>query len=83
MNFKYELVAHSKVHILHSTFIKKDRAKGNMIYLGTREIARIEMAINKSYRSKTTLGEITISKYARFKFLEIDPIFKISNIIVL
>jgi hypothetical protein len=54
-----------------------------MIYLGTREIARIEMAINKSYRSKTTLGEITISKYARFKFLEIDPIFKISNIIVL
>lgn len=54
-----------------------------MIYFRAREIARIKIAVNKSYRNKITLGKITIGKSARFKFLEIDLVFTISDVIVL
>tara|TARA_R110000868_G_scaffold627_5_gene4453 strand:- start:38361 stop:38612 length:252 start_codon:yes stop_codon:yes gene_type:complete len=83
MNFKNEFVAHSKVHIDHFTGVKKDCSKGNMIYFGSRKTTRIEIAVDKSYCNKITLGEITIGKSARFKFLEIDFVFTIGDFIVL
>jgi hypothetical protein len=54
-----------------------------MIYICGSEVARIEMAVNKSYCDKIALGEITIVKCTKLKFLKIDFVFTISDVIVL
>jgi hypothetical protein len=53
-----------------------------MIYFCSIEVAIVEAAIDEGYRDKTAEGEIASIKSAGFKFLEIDFVFSISDIIV-
>jgi hypothetical protein len=80
MNFKMNLSHIAKftsviLHLLKRPFL------GQQLDLCLN--SEVALAVNKSYCDKIALGEITIGKCTRFKFLEIDFVFTVSDVIVL
>jgi hypothetical protein len=83
MNFKNQFVAHRKIDVLYLTPIKEHGSKGHVIDFCLTKNAIIESAINKGNVHKIALREITGIESTALKFLEINSLFIIGNVVVL
>ena len=82
MNFKNEFVAHRKIYVLHFATIKKHASKCHVIDFGSAEKTIVEGTIDKNYPNKIALREITTVESTAFKFLQIDFLFTINEVVV-
>jgi hypothetical protein len=82
MNLKNEFVAHRKIHFFHFATIKKYASKGHVIDFGTAKKTIVESTIDKNHPNKIALREITTVESTAFKFLQIDFLFTISDVVV-
>lgn len=74
-NVKKELVAHGKIDFFHRTMMEACRSQSNIIDFGTIKITTTKNTIDKTYRQKIALGEITTLKVAFFKFCMFDSVW--------
>jgi hypothetical protein len=82
MNLKNEFVAHRKIYFLHFATIKKYASKCHVIDFGSAKKTIVKGAIDKNYPNKIALREIATVESATFKFLQIDFLFTVSEVVV-
>lgn len=82
MNLKNKFVAHRKIHFFHLASIKKHASKCHVIDFCPAENTIVEGTIDKNHPNKIALREIATVENAAFKFLQIDFLFVINEIVV-
>jgi NifB/MoaA-like Fe-S oxidoreductase len=82
MNFKNEFVTHRKIDFFHFATIEKYASQGYMVDFGSAKNTIIKSTINKNHSNKIALREITTVESTAFKFLQIDFLFTVSDVVV-
>lgn len=82
MYFENEFVAHCKIDFFHFATIEKHASQGYVIDFCSAKNTVIKSAIYKSNPNKIALREIASVESTAFKFLQIDFLFAINDVVV-
>ena len=82
MHFKNEFVAHRKIHVFDTASIKKYASQCHVVDFGSAKNTIVKGAIYKNDPNKIALREIATVESTAFKFLQIDFLFAINDVVV-
>ena len=80
MYFKYEFVAHCKIHFFDLAMIKEDGAERSIIDFSFGKITVVEGTVYKCHSYKKALAKVAVIKSTTFEFPIIGFILTESNV---